>query len=1449
MEGTTTPGIFRISGQKTTVDALYSWYSNLCIEDQHDQKVLRTLGNGALPKNLQVNPHDVASLLKRFIGGLHGGLLGSVELFKTLYGALTNLERQPGQSEETFTAIKSQIIALLISSIPNAKQMHLICAFFGLTAAIGDETKKIKSRRTTDESSKELMGHRALGVVFGPLLLSDLEKDLDIGLDRFNADRPCPQTSMWSKKEKRRSQVIDPKLQQDIRHRQALLRVTAATDLAYELLTHWKSAIIELRKIERKRRYEHLNRRSPEGSLYTFSEALSTDFSGTTTADGTPPTAPTTPPAKSHLDQARSARLQKVVDAFRRSSKTDVAQQSTEQGFLEIVKKQQEEVHVQPRMRYKIPSARSSILESRAAGAVEGTDADAGTDTDDRININDGLEADRSSKAGNNPRVSIGKIIQHHDRKESNHSVHFSGPSQSLKGPASEGNHGEEQQSPRSSSKRPLQNSPSRHKHTFSSFRNKYLEATESDERKVSASTIDDSDNCTSPKPSVSSSSAKPNDQSTNTGFVRSGFTPPISEGFPSKRMGSPSSSTFPEAKTPPSTVIPRRLETAPTTAAKESTVAEATSQPNQSPSHPLRPSRRVSSSIEEAIAHLYYGTKDTKSTTPDQQKPKYRLNVFSRGSSSQVTTSAKSPEPTTVADRGQKRSPSKPIVAPLHAPGEIIPQAERPRSSSFQKVKDRWVSWASSSGGSGSSASFGNSGSEKYRGFSPVEGVREINLQALYEGDEKKEVEAMAGKKRERPHSFAGSVKILAERYQGGVAEAVEKEVKTPFMEGRGLEVRRKPLPATPRPRRGNGVGDVEIRNPMTGMQHPSTNARQSSRSISPPKETKIPQPSSLTSRQPRSTTSKNSRYSNSTPTTPTPRQKTSHRKSLFGVFGGTSRNNLDLDLGTRGQQRDPSPMMRKVIPESAINLQRIMSSSPVASMLSSVAPGGREKASMDVARDPLPSIKKLDTTTFTTPPPKKKNKRPSSVESPQGSPQRGRQTSSEYSTRGSINLWKKSGVGVVSVRDYDQVLVQPQRTLASMPPTRVPKKWVDEDLHDGRREESKETAEESKQDAPRKSMSTDALHRMAEDLHSLPFPSPGGENDDEQQLYRPQHRFKGFMGSSKVRHPSSSVQAWHQQSGITTTVVPGRSTPPPISSSSRGGNQRKKERQGLLLSSSSSSLPREDQVTNSTPTPMPTPITPRESLDTRSSSLDERSRMERRDAKAFRESLLTTKEMMGERGMMGREDSDSSFCRQPTTTTTTTTNAVNDGEDTDGRRVEMLANDTFEELERDKTPATPRMEMAMEIRMRTTPPPPPSSENRKEWMGRSGGGHRRKDLTNSATKSGKKKASRKSEAPVGSASRDSPVHTPQEKKSSGVGVGGAGGGERERERVRTKGGRGSRIFFGHSRASADGGKRGGGRGGGDKVDDGKDGKKEEDEDEEKKAMLRRMRELGYLP
>ena len=1141
MEGMTTPGIFRISGQKTTVDALYSWYSNLCIEDEHDQKVLRTLGNGALPKNLQVNPHDVASLLKRFIGGLNGGLLGSVELFKTVYGALTNLERQPGQSEETFTALKSQIIALLISSIPNAKQMHLICAFFGLTAAIGDETKKIKASRTNDESSKELMGHRALGVVFGPLLLSDLEKDLDIGLDRFNADRPCPQASVWSKKEKRRSQVIDQKLQQDIRHRQALLRVTAATDLAYELLTHWKSAIVELRKIERKRRFEHLNRRSPDGSLYTFSEALSTNFSGTTRADVTPPTAPTTPLAKSHLDQSRSARLQKVVDAFRRSSKTDNAQQSTEQGFIEILKKQQEEVHVQPRMRYKVPSARSSTFESQGVDAVEGTDAADGTGTDDRINEDDrvdadnGLEAETSSKAGDTSRVSVGKITQRHDRKASNHSVHFSERLQSPVGTASKENQVEEQRSPKSSSKRPLQDSPSRHKHTFSSFRNKYLEAQESDERKASASTIDDSDNRTSPKPSVSNSSVKQDDQSTNTGFDRSGYTSPSSQDFPSKCMGSPSNSTFPEAKTPPSTMIPGRPEAASTTTAKESTVAEAPSQPAQSPSYPVRPSRRVSTGIEEAIAHYYYNAEDTKITTPDEQKPKFRLNIFSRGSSSQATTTANSPEPATVVGSGhkrQKRSPSKAIVAPLHAPGEIIPQAERPRSSSFQRVKDRWVSWASSSGGSGSSASYGNSGSEKYRGFSPVEGVREINLRALYEGDEKKEAEAV-GKKRERPHSFTGSVKILAERYQGGIAEA-EKEVKTPFTEGRGLEIRRKPLPATPRPT-GSGIGGSETISPIVAAQQSSTYARQSTRSISPPKDTKIPQPSSLKSRHPRST-GKDSRYSGSTPTTPTPRQKTSHRKSLFGVFGHASRNNLDLDLVT-DQQRDPLPM-RKVIPESAANLERIMSWSPVPSMLSSVAPGGREKASMDVERDPIP-IKELDNSTTTTPPPIKKNKRLAAVESAQGSPQRGRQASSEYSTRGSIDLWKKNGVGIVSVRDYDQVLGQ--RAPASAPP-RLPKKWVTKELYGG---EEELKAGEGKEDEAQKSMSTDALHRMAEDLHSLPFT---GKNDDSEQPYDPQ-RLEGAMWPSQARHPSS--QARLQQAG--TAIVPGHTTPPPPPSSGR--------------------------------------------------------------------------------------------------------------------------------------------------------------------------------------------------------------------------------------------------------------------------------------------------------
>ena len=222
----------------------------------------------------------------------------------------------------------------------------------------------------------------------------------------------------------------------------------------------------------------------------------------------------------------------------------------------------------------------------------------------------------------------------------------------------------------------------------------------------------------------------------------------------------------------------------------------------------------------------------------------------------------------------------------------------------------------------------------------------------------------------------------------------------------------------------------------------------------------------------------------------------------------------------------------------------------------------------------------------------------------------------------------------------------------------------------------------------------------------------------------------------------------------------------------------------------------------------------------------------MERRDAKAFRESLLT-REMMGERGMMSREYSESCY-PQPTTTT------IVNGED--GRRASMMiSNGASSPLEMDEMIiATSPEKMEMEMEMRT----PSHSESRRGWVrrrsdGAGRSGDKRKDLRTSGSKEGKGR-SKKSGTP-GSGSLDRGHYYPQTKRSSG------GGGERER--VRTKG-RESRVLVGN-RAGADDRKSGRD---GNKVDDDDDDDAEgegEDpkEDVEKKEMRRRMRRLGYLP
>ena len=250
--GCTAPGIFRVPGQLSTINALYDYYSNRFLNysniDDPD-KIQSTVGTGDLPAHIEFTVHDVASLLKKILLGLPGGLLGSLSLFKVICSIDTKVRRGPEQSEADFIAFKARLVALAISSVTSDHCFSLICAILGLAALIGHESEKVANERPSNYGpSPELMGYRALGVVLGPLLLGD---DINNIFGSETLEGQSAQASDSSKKSRRQKRVST--IEQKLGQNEALLahvekaKITAR--IGEMLISMWRDVVKQLRNL------------------------------------------------------------------------------------------------------------------------------------------------------------------------------------------------------------------------------------------------------------------------------------------------------------------------------------------------------------------------------------------------------------------------------------------------------------------------------------------------------------------------------------------------------------------------------------------------------------------------------------------------------------------------------------------------------------------------------------------------------------------------------------------------------------------------------------------------------------------------------------------------------------------------------------------------------------------------------------------------------------------------------------------------------------------------------------------------------------------------------------------------------------------------------------------------------------------------------------------------
>ena len=256
LTGCNAPGIFRISGTATTINALFHFFDHQFPDAGSPSKVEETVGTGLLPSEIEFSLHDIASLFKKIINGFPGGLIGSLEIFEAFRSVLLDWHADPKISGTEVKEMRAKIVALAILSIPSLHRVHLIQAVLGLTAYFGYEAEKARtaeriaagSQESNNDLYSEIMNYQSLGKVLGPLLLGDLTDSVDVGgssslASRISAEHPQEELKK-SKNQKRNS--VPSKIEKDATLSAHVERANLTAQVMHLLLVEWNEVVKQL---------------------------------------------------------------------------------------------------------------------------------------------------------------------------------------------------------------------------------------------------------------------------------------------------------------------------------------------------------------------------------------------------------------------------------------------------------------------------------------------------------------------------------------------------------------------------------------------------------------------------------------------------------------------------------------------------------------------------------------------------------------------------------------------------------------------------------------------------------------------------------------------------------------------------------------------------------------------------------------------------------------------------------------------------------------------------------------------------------------------------------------------------------------------------------------------------------------------------------------------------
>jgi hypothetical protein len=244
--GADSRGIFRIPGSHSTVNALYNHYAT---QDKEGEVINGTVRCPTLPEHIPCNVHDVASAFKKFLAGLPGGILGRTWLFDAFLSIYSQLDATAELTRTKQSKVRARLIALAIACVALRYQRELICAVIGLLSMIG-RAAEIAPRE--DEHGRplptsDLMGYKALGIVFGPLLIGELLDNHDLYPSGPHGPLTYIQRSppKSSKGKQRKTKTIEDSniLTQNTD------KIKVINSITEMLITHWRDVVRHMRSL------------------------------------------------------------------------------------------------------------------------------------------------------------------------------------------------------------------------------------------------------------------------------------------------------------------------------------------------------------------------------------------------------------------------------------------------------------------------------------------------------------------------------------------------------------------------------------------------------------------------------------------------------------------------------------------------------------------------------------------------------------------------------------------------------------------------------------------------------------------------------------------------------------------------------------------------------------------------------------------------------------------------------------------------------------------------------------------------------------------------------------------------------------------------------------------------------------------------------------------------